>query len=495
MVGDIAVSDTRALLNRITSFRQRLEQTAPLIPDAAALDDTDAAKSVAATALATSPNLLSRSLRTLTGAPADGGSLPTQLTVRARRLLEDARGLIAAQRKLTQDTFLAGLLASETADMDALAVYTRETVALTDAALRMVQAFPVSAEAQLRMCDGVEVMLRSVRDRLAVTKSATHGRRKDVERIDGLARHLTDLCEGRVVNLAWFMELGEQLLDDARQGAPIRFLTVDPHSTSSYPGGPTVPAPARFVAAHAITVAQVLARIIQHDYEWAGRPLVPLVAALVMDVGMVKIPAAVMAKAEELSPDDRRLIDAHPETGAEIVRRAFPDAAPIADAVWTHHERPDGTGYPCAHTGDSIPTLARMLAVCDAYAAMACDRPHRPAKDPRTALTDTLLAADQGRLDRDFSEYLLNLAFHPIGTVVELTDGRIGVVAANHTSRVNLRLTARPVVAILADATGHVLARPEFIDLAAADRGGVVRVLTNAERTKLLAKYYPELCW
>ncbi len=68
--------------------------------------------------------------------------------------------------------------------------------------------------------------------------------------------------------------------------------------------------------------------------------------------------------------------------------------------------------------------------MCDAYAAMACDRPHRPAKDPRTALTDTLLAADQGRLDRDFSEYLLNLAFHPIGTVVELTDGRIGVVAA-----------------------------------------------------------------
>jgi hypothetical protein len=489
------VSDTRALLNRITSFRQRLEQTPPLIPDAAPLDDADTAKAVATATLAASPKLLSQSLRTLTGAKTEAGPLPTQLTVRARRLLEDARGLIAAQRKVTQEPFLAGLLADEAAEGDALAVYARETVALTDAALRMVQAFPASAEAQLRMCDGVEVMLRNVRDRLAVTKSATHVRRKDAERIDGLAQRLTEVCDGRPVNLAWFMELGEQLLDDVRQGCPIKFLSVDPMSCRGHAGGPTVAAPARFVAAHALTAAQVLARIVQHDYEWAGRPLVPLVATFLMNVGLVKVPAAVLAKAEPLTPDERRLIDAHPETGATLVRRAFPDAGPVAEAVEAHHERPDGTGYPHAKIGETIPTLSRLLAVCDAYAAMACDRPHRPAKDPRTALTDTLMAADQGRLDRDFSEYLLNLAFHPIGTVVELTDGRIGVVAANHTSRVNLRLTARPVVAVLADAAGSVLARPEFIDLAAAERGGVVRVLTTAERTRLLAKYYPELCW
>ena len=135
-----------------------------------------------------------------------------------------------------------------------------------------------------------------------------------------------------------------------------------------------------------------------------------------------------------------------------------------------------------------------MLVVCDVYVVMACDRPHRPASDPRTALTDTLLAAEHGRLDRDFTEYLLALAFHPVGTVVELTDGRVGVVVATHTNRVNLRLTARPVVVVLTDAAGLVLPRPEFVDLAAAERGGVVRVLTAAERTRLLAKHYPELC-
>ena len=70
---------------------------------------------------------------------------------------------------------------------------------------------------------------------------------------------------------------------------------------------------------------------------------------------------------------------------------------------------------------------------------MASARPHRPATDPRTALTDCLLLAEQGLLDRDFTEYLLALGFYPVGTVVELTDGRLGVVAAAHSDRRDLR--------------------------------------------------------
>jgi hypothetical protein len=248
------------------------------------------------------------------------------------------------------------------------------------------------------------------------------------------------------------------------------------------------------VAAASLTVAQVVARVVPHDYEWAGRPLLPVVTALTMDVGMVRVPAAVLGKAGPLDPVERRLIERHPQAGAELVRRLVPDAGALADAVAAHHERPDGTGYPDGARGDAIPSLSRLLSVCSEYAGMASDRPHRPAHDPRTALTDTLLAAEQGKLDRDFSEYLLNLSFHPVGTVVELTDGRTAVVVATHNTRLNLRATARPVVAVLADPSGAVLPRPEFLDLAAADRGGVSRALTTAERRTLLAERYPDLC-
>ena len=58
--------------------------------------------------------------------------------------------------------------------------------------------------------------------------------------------------------------------------------------------------------------------------------MVPVVAALLMDVGMLRVPAEVLAKTTPLTPDDRRLIDAHPIAGAEAIRNMFPDAPLIA---------------------------------------------------------------------------------------------------------------------------------------------------------------------
>ena len=489
------MSDSRVLLDRIAAFRRRLETTAPLLPVVPA-DDSPQAVGAAAAALAERPALLNRSLRALTASSVSDGPVPPRLTARARMLLEQARGLIGVQRELAADPLVAGLcLAAELNTdgvADPLAVYHRETVALTDAALRMAQLFPESAEVQGRMCDGLEAMLRAVRDRLGVATSAVTAKRKTVERLDGLARQLADVAAGTPVDLAWFARLGEQLIEEARAAGPLQIVTADPQATGGLPGTDPTPAPARFVAAHALVVAQVVARVVSQDWEWAGRPMVPVMTALLMDVGMLKVPGAVLANRGDLSADDRRLVERHPEVGA--VRRLAPDAAAVAEAIAAHHERPDGTGYPAAMKGDDLPSLARLMAVCDQYAASVADRPHRPAHDPRTALTDCLMAAEQGRLDRDFSEYLLALSFHPVGTVVELADGRVGVVVATHTNRADLRAGGRPVVAVLTDRRGQVMPRPEVIDLAAADRGGVARVPSTAERTRLLARDYPDLC-
>jgi hypothetical protein len=101
--------------------------------------------------------------------------------------------------------------------------------------------------------------------------------------------------------------------------------------------------------------------------------------------------------------------------------------------------------------------------------------------------------AEHGRLDRDFAEYLVNLSFYPVGTVVELTDGRIGLIAANHPNRMDPRAPGRPVVAVLAEADGSLLPRPEHVDLSASDRGGVVRALPADRRREVLGHRYPDL--
>jgi hypothetical protein len=479
------MSDTRGLLDRISAFRQRLDATPHLIPDALPVDAEPVAIAVEAEAFR-------HTVKRLVGAPEVVPTALPQYTDRAKVLLAGAKQLLDRQRAFTADPHYAGLAADP--KPDALVGYHRETVAVLDSVVRMAQAFPDSAAAQLKLCDGLDGLLAVVRDRLAVQERALSRRRLDAERTDRLAGFFSAIFANQPANLQTVANLAEELLEDARQGRPVRFVHVSATSTSAHPRGTTFPAPARFVAAHAINVAQVIARVVPFDYEWAGRPLLPVVAALIMDCGMLAVPASVLAKTGPLTADERRVVEAHPKYGAELLLYCFPTiAGPLAAAVATHHERGDGTGYPNGLRDGDVPALGRLLRAADVYAALSEERAHRPASDPRTALTEVLLLAEQGQLDRDFAEYLLNLAFYPLGTVVELTDGRVGIVVANHPNRLDPRAPGRPVVAVLAAADGTLLPRQEYVDLSAADRGSIVCGLPADRARELLGGRYPDL--
>lgn len=483
------MSDARGILDRITAFRARL--------DAAPRFGPDGATESTLVPVAGEPDGFRQSLRQLGGAgDVVEGPLPPQLTTRAHKLLHAAKLLLDRQRQFTTDPLFAGLqVASERggAEPDALVAYNRETVAVMNSAVRLAQIFPESPTLQLKLCDGLDGVLEIVKERLVVQERGLAQRRADFDRVDRLAAVYAALSQYRGVGLDPVAALGEELLEDARQTRPLRFLHAEPLSTHSYPGGPETPAPARHLAAHALNVAQVIARVVPFDYEWAGRPLPAVVAALVMDCGMMRVNPEVLAKPGPLTADDQRAVEQHPQYTAELVVRYLPEAAALAPALSTHHERADGTGYPAGLKGAAIPSLGRMLAAADVYAALCCPRAHRPASDTRTALTDVLLMAEHGQLDKDFAEYLVHLSFYPVGAVVELTDGRVGVVAANHPNRLDPRATGRPVVAVLADADGGLLPRPEHLDLSASARGGILRTLPADRRRAVLGQRYPDL--
>ncbi|MBY0231277.1 MAG: hypothetical protein K2W96_18500, partial [Gemmataceae bacterium] len=176
---------------------------------------------------------------------------------------------------------------------------------------------------------------------------------------------------------------------------------------------------------------------------------------------------------------------AHPVSGVQHLAGLFRDSPAILDAVATHHERLDGTGYPDGMKDAHFKPLSRLLAVCDAYAAMCCPRPHRPARSTRTALADVLLLAEQGQLDRARAALLLKLSFYPVGTMVEMASGATGIVVAAPAAATD---PARPVVAVLTDAEGQALARPRHLDLSQTDAHGIVRPLSADERAESLAR-------
>jgi len=105
---------------------------------------------------------------------------------------------------------------------------------------------------------------------------------------------------------------------------------------------------------------------------------------LVHDIGKIGLPAGLLEKPGALTLDERRQMERHSEIGERILRNVD-DYAVIAEIVRHHHERVDGNGYPDNLVGDTIPLLARIIAVADAYNAMTSDRPYRDAMPSRVA--------------------------------------------------------------------------------------------------------------
>jgi HAMP domain-containing protein len=116
--------------------------------------------------------------------------------------------------------------------------------------------------------------------------------------------------------------------------------------------------------------------------------------ALLHDIGMIRIPEAVLQRAGPLTPEERHLVEQHPTWGVEILEEV-PLLTPALDVVGGHHERYDGDGYPQGLRGEEIPLTARAFAVVDALDAMAHDRPYRSARPMAAALEE--LRREAGR--------------------------------------------------------------------------------------------------
>lgn len=99
--------------------------------------------------------------------------------------------------------------------------------------------------------------------------------------------------------------------------------------------------------------------------------------AMCHDIGKIKIPSEILTKPTRLSPNEYKLIKAHPQISYEILKGIdFP--WPIAAIAQQHHERIDGSGYPLGLKGDEICHEAKLVAVADVVEAISSHRPYRP---------------------------------------------------------------------------------------------------------------------
>lgn len=132
-------------------------------------------------------------------------------------------------------------------------------------------------------------------------------------------------------------------------------------------------------------------------------------AAVLHDIGKTGISDDILLKSGQLTEEEYAIIKEHPVKGAEIISLLKEISNDIIETVRHHHERWDGQGYPEGLSGENIPYLARILAICDVFDALTSDRPFRarkPAQEARDLIVkNKKLMFDPELVERFLSEY------------------------------------------------------------------------------------------
>lgn len=106
--------------------------------------------------------------------------------------------------------------------------------------------------------------------------------------------------------------------------------------------------------------------------------------ALLLDIGKMAVPDAILFKAGPLLPEEWKIMRKHPQYAYELLS-GVPFLKPALDIPYCHHERWDGSGYPRGLKGEEIPLAARIFAVVDVWDALLSNRPYRDAWDEERA--------------------------------------------------------------------------------------------------------------
>ncbi len=173
-------------------------------------------------------------------------------------------------------------------------------------------------------------------------------------------------------------------------------------------------------------------------------------AALLRDIGMLRVSPEIINKKGSLSVDEKRQMQTHPVHSFKIIVRELGYPEEIGIAALQHHERWDGQGYPRRNGRERIRIEGRIIAVADSFIAMVSHKPYRSSMIGYTAMRN-LLSDNGTRFDPEvLKAFIQVLGIYPIGSIVLLSDSSVCRVIENRSTT-----PLKPRVKIIIDGNGR----------------------------------------
>lgn len=188
-------------------------------------------------------------------------------------------------------------------------------------------------------------------------------------------------------------------------------------------------------------------------------------AGMLHDVGKLLTPDEILKKPGRLSPEEFLVMKRHPTQGRDILLSSGITGVAL-EVAHSHHERLDGSGYPRGLKEENTPLCVKMVAIADTFDAITSDRVYGTGRTNIEAFK-ILQAGGGNHYDSKLvSEFIEAIGVYPPGTVVQLSNGAIGLVV-----RTNPASKLHPVVLVLKDRQLHPVS-PRYVNLAQSRGNG-----------------------
>ncbi len=180
-------------------------------------------------------------------------------------------------------------------------------------------------------------------------------------------------------------------------------------------------------------------------------------AGMLLNVGKIRLPDAILQKKGALTAEEYALAKTHVMLSVKLIRAAPGLSKSAEDIVIQHHERLDGSGYPQGLRGRQISVDGAIAGLVDSYSALTSVRPYAEQVSPSAALN--MLHRLRGTLFNELlvEKFIQCIGIYPVGSTVELNTGEVGIVIAQ-----NLARRLQPRVMVILDAGGKPI-RPQVI--------------------------------